>query len=69
MSLEALGDIEGAINLMELVVDKSAYSVPWLRALFRHNEILNEHPRYIALLERIGLDDESVAKLQAELGL
>jgi hypothetical protein len=65
----ALGDVEGAIDLMELVVEKRAFSIPWLRGLFRHNELLQDHPRYLALLERIGLDDASVAAIQAELGL
>jgi hypothetical protein len=65
----ALGEVEGAIDLMELMVEKKAWSVPWLRGIYRHNEFLENHPRYLALLERIGLDDESVWMLQAELGL
>lgn len=65
----ALGDVEGAIDLMELVVEKRAFSIPWVRGIYRHNELLENHPRYLALLERIGLDDASVSLLQAELGL
>jgi TolB-like protein/Tfp pilus assembly protein PilF len=65
----ALGDVEGAIDLMELVVQKRGFSIPWLRGIFRHNELLEDHPRYLALLESIGLDDASVSVLQAELGL
>jgi tetratricopeptide (TPR) repeat protein len=65
----ALGEAEGAIDLMELIVEKKAWSVSWIRGIYRHNDTLENHPRYLALLERIGLDDESVSMLQVELGL
>jgi hypothetical protein len=35
--------------------------------LFRNHEILRDHPRYLALLKRIGLDDESIAELHSRM--
>jgi hypothetical protein len=35
--------------------------------LFRQFDAINNHPRYLALLKRIGLDDESVAALNRQL--
>jgi hypothetical protein len=65
----AVGEAEGAIDIMEVMVEKKAWSIPWLRAIYRHNDMLENHPRYLALLERIGLDDESVSELQEKLSL
>jgi adenylate cyclase len=65
----AVGEVEGAIDIMEVMVEKKAWSIPWIRTIYRHNEMLENHPRYLALLERIGLDDESVSELQEKLSL
>ena len=65
----ALGEVEGALDLMEVLAEKKAWSLPWTRGIYRRNDMLENHPRYLDFLERIGLDDESVSMLQAELGL
>ncbi len=64
-----LGDVEGAIDLMELVADERGFSMPWLRGLYRDNPMLENHPRYLSLLDRMGLDDASASSLLNELEL
>ena len=59
----ALGEVEEAIDLMELMVEKHTWVHIYIRVRYRHRETLRNHPRYLALLKRIGLDDESVAAL------
>ena len=54
---------------MEVLAEKKAWSLSWIRGIYRRNDMLQNHPRYLDFLERIGLDDESVSMLQAELGL
>jgi adenylate cyclase len=61
-----LGEVEEAIDLMELVVEQSSRQLI-LRTRYRHNNAVRNHPRYLALLKRIGLDDESVAALNSQL--
>jgi TolB-like protein/Tfp pilus assembly protein PilF len=63
----ALGEVEEAIDLMELNVEKHSWTQHWIRFRFRDNDSVNSHPRYRALLKRIGLDDESVAALNKRL--
>jgi tetratricopeptide (TPR) repeat protein len=65
----ALGNTEEAIDIMELVAEKKVFTLPWIRNRYRHNKAVENHPRYLALLEHLGLDDKSVAELQIELGL
>jgi hypothetical protein len=38
-----------------------------MRSDFRHNDAVKDHPRYLALMKRIGLDDESVAALHRKM--
>ena len=54
----ALGLPEEALDHMELMLDKRTWTIPWIRTFYRHNEVLKDHPRYLALLQRAGLDDD-----------
>jgi TolB-like protein/thioredoxin-like negative regulator of GroEL len=62
-----LGEVEEAIDLMELGVEKNSWDQFWIRTYFRNEETVRDHPRYLALLKRIGLDDESVAALHRKM--
>ena len=62
-----LGLIEEALDYMELMVEHRSWTIPWIRTNFRHNMALKDHPRYLALLIRVGLDDESVKLLNARM--
>ena len=62
-----LGEVEEAIDIMEREVEKNSALQFWIPPLFRNKTILLQHPRYQALLKRIGLDDESVAELHSRM--
>jgi len=62
-----LGEVEQAIDLMEQEVEQQTWSQFWARHYSRHEEAVNGNPRYLALLRRIGLDDESVKALNARM--
>jgi tetratricopeptide (TPR) repeat protein len=62
-----LGEVEKAIDLMENAVDYNSSNQFWFGSLLRHNDAVKDHPRYLALLKRIGLDDESVAALHRKM--
>lgn len=62
-----LGEVEECIDLLERQVVEKRFTQLWSRVLFRNNEILRDHPRYLALLKRIGLDDESIAELHSRM--
>jgi serine/threonine-protein kinase len=63
----SLGEVEGAIDLMERGVENKSWTQFFVRLRFRHNDAVKDHPRYLALLKRIGLDDESVAALHRKM--
>jgi TolB-like protein/thioredoxin-like negative regulator of GroEL len=63
----ALGEVEEAIDLMELIVENHSWTQHWIGFRFRSNDAVNNHPRYLALLKRIGLDDQSVAALHRKM--
>jgi tetratricopeptide (TPR) repeat protein len=64
----SLGEVEESIDLMERAVEERSWSQFWSRSAFiRNNEAVRDHPRYLALLKRIGLDDESVAELHSRM--
>jgi tetratricopeptide (TPR) repeat protein len=63
----SLGEVEEAIDLMERGVENKSWSQFFIRVRFRHNDAVKDHPRYLALLKRIGLDDESVAALHRKM--
>jgi tetratricopeptide (TPR) repeat protein len=62
-----LGEVEEAIDLMERGVEIKSWPQFLIRNVFRHNDAVKDHPRYLALLKRIGLDDESVAALHRKM--
>jgi TolB-like protein/thioredoxin-like negative regulator of GroEL len=63
----SLDEVEEAIDLMERGVANNAWTHLFVRGRLRHHDALENHPRYLELLERIGLDDESVAALHKKL--
>jgi adenylate cyclase len=63
----SLGEVEEAIDLMEREVENNSWTQVLIRSYFRHNDALRNHPRFLALLKRIGLDDESVAALNSSM--
>jgi TolB-like protein/Flp pilus assembly protein TadD len=64
----SLGEVEESIDLLERAVDERLWTQFWSKSAFiRNNEAVWDHPRYQALLKRIGLDDESVATLNRQL--
>jgi tetratricopeptide (TPR) repeat protein len=63
----SLGKVEDAIDLMEHEVENKSWTQFFIRSYFRHNDAVKDHPRYLALLKRIGLDDESVAALNRKM--
>ena len=65
----SLGEVEEAIDLMERAVESKSWLQFQIRFRFRHNDAVKDHPRYLALLKRIGLDDESVAALNERMSL
>jgi TolB-like protein/Flp pilus assembly protein TadD len=64
-----LGEVEEAIDLMELMVENHSWTQNWIGIRFRNNDAVKNHPRYQALLKRIGLDDESVADLRRSISI
>jgi TolB-like protein/Tfp pilus assembly protein PilF len=62
-----LGEVEEAIDLMERAVENKSWTQFYFRSYFRHDDAIKDHPRYLALLKRIGLDDESVAALHRKM--
>ena len=63
----SLGEVEEAIDILEHEVDNHSWNQVFIRLYFRNDEAVSSHPRYLALLERVGLDDASVAELQKKL--
>jgi len=52
---------------MELIVENHSWTQNWMRLRYSDNAAVKNHPRYQALLKRIGLDDESVAALHRKM--
>ena len=63
----ALGEVEKAIDLMETSVSLNMYKQFWTSSLLRHNEAVKNHPRYLAHLRRMRLDDDSLAELHRRM--
>jgi adenylate cyclase len=63
----SLGEVEEAIDLMERAIEDQSWLQFWFKTRFRHNDAVKDHPRYLALLKRIGLDDESLAVLHSKM--
>jgi tetratricopeptide (TPR) repeat protein len=62
-----LGEVEEAIDLMERAIEDKSWQHIFIKFIFRNDDVIKEHPRYSALLKRIGLDDESVAALHKRM--
>jgi tetratricopeptide (TPR) repeat protein len=63
----SLGEVEEAIDLMERAVENKSWLQFYFSIRSRHNDAIKDHPRYLALLKRTGLDDESVAALHRKM--
>jgi TolB-like protein/Flp pilus assembly protein TadD len=63
----SLGEVEEAIDILEHEVENHSWNQVFIRLYFRKSKPVGEHPRYLALLERVGLDDKSVAELKDKL--
>ena len=63
----SLGETDQAMDIMELEVEKHTWNSLYIRVLFRRNVAVKGNPRYLALLKRMGLDDESVAALHSRM--
>ena len=59
--------MDEAIDLLEREVENKSWAQFFIRGYFRKNDALKNHPRYLALLKRIGLDDESIAALHRKM--
>jgi TolB-like protein/Tfp pilus assembly protein PilF len=62
-----LGEVEDALDILESEIDKHAWTCMFIRIYFRNNESLKDNPRFLSILERIGLGDKSIIGLQGEL--
>lgn len=62
-----LGKVEEAPDLMERELEIHSFNQFWARPAFRNEPAVQNHPRYLALLKRVGLDDGSVAELRRKL--
>jgi TolB-like protein/Tfp pilus assembly protein PilF len=62
-----LGEVEDALDIMEGEIEKHAWTSVFIRIYFGSNELLKDNYRFLSILERIGLDDKSISKRQAEL--
>ena len=62
-----LGEVEDALDIMEGEIDKHAWTSVLIRIYFGSNGLLKDNYRFLSILERIGLDDKSISKRQAEL--
>ena len=62
-----LGDINGSIDLMERLEKSGSWVQFWIKLTPQENYTVREHPRYQAILKRMGLDDVSVAALNEKM--
>ena len=63
----SLGEIEEAIDLMESAVDLNMWNQFWSVSLLGQRDAVKDHPRYLAHLRRMRLDDESIAELNMRM--
>ena len=52
---------------METAVDLNMWNQFWNASLLRDNEVVKDNPRYLSLLRRMRLDDESIAELNSRM--
>jgi serine/threonine-protein kinase len=63
----SLGEMEEGIDLLEGLEKSGSWMQFWSKLLSLLYGPIREHPRYQALLKRMGLDDESVTELHRKL--
>jgi serine/threonine-protein kinase len=63
----ALGETEEGFDLLEDLEKSGSWTQFWIKLLPAFDGPMREHPRYQALLKRMGLDDESVAALNERM--
>ena len=63
----SLGEVDESIDLLERLEEGGSWMQFWSKLLSYKYVALREHPRYQALLKRMGLDDESVAALNRRM--
>jgi len=63
----ALGEIDESIELLERLEKGKSWLLFWSKLLPMENSALRENSRYQALLQRMGLDDKSVATLNERM--
>ena len=63
----SIGEIEDALDILEREAEKRSWTSVFTRLYFKHNNLINSNPRFLDLLELIGLDDESVEQLRRDL--
>jgi adenylate cyclase len=63
----SLGEVDEGIDLLERLEKSGSWMQFWIKLLSVKYVAIREHPRYQALLKRMGLDDESVAALNRRL--
>jgi serine/threonine-protein kinase len=63
----SLGEVDESVDLLERLEEGGSWMQFWSKMLSGSNEAIREHPRYQALLKRMGLDDESVAALNRRM--
>ncbi len=63
----SLGEVEDVLEILEGEIEKHAWTSVFIRIYFGSNALLKDNPRFLAILERIGLDDKSVSELREEL--
>ena len=62
-----LGETEEGIDLLERLEKSGSWIQLWSKLLTIYHDRIREHPRYQALLKRMGLDDESIAALNRRM--
>ena len=63
----SLDEVDESIDLLERLEEGGSWMQFWSKLLPYKYVALREHPRYQALLKRMGLDDESVAALNRKM--
>ena len=63
----SLGEVEESLDMQEHLADSGSLLQFWSKLIYRNNQDIREHYRYEALLQRMGLDDESVAELHSRM--
>jgi hypothetical protein len=63
----SIGEAEDLLDILEREAEKHSWTAVFTRLYFRHNPLVSSNIRFQELLERIGLDDESVENVRDSL--